>query len=88
MTRADRVVTVLAVAVHELNDELTVVVTGLAEALARLEPDHPARPFLLDIRAAAQRCCWKTSAVLNYASRNGARRTASPLEHLLTQGVL
>jgi len=32
---------------------LTVVATGIDEALARLEPDHPARPFLLDVAAAA-----------------------------------
>jgi signal transduction histidine kinase len=88
MTRADRAVTLLAVAGHELNDELTVVVTGISEALARLEPGHAARPFLLDIRAAAQRCCWKTSAMLSYASRKGARQTPAPLEDLLAQGVL
>ena len=88
MTQADRVVTLVAVAGHELNDELTVMITGIAEALARLEANHPARPFLLDVRAAAQRCCWKTSAMLSYASRKGARQTAAPLEHLLAQGVL
>ena len=88
MTKADRAVTLVAIAGHDLNEELTVVITGIAEALARLEPNHPAQPFLLDVRDAAQRCAWKTSAMLNYAARNGARPNAAPLERLLSQGVL
>jgi hypothetical protein len=84
----DRAVTLVAIAGRDLNDELTVVIAGTVEALARLEPNHPARPFLLDIHAAAQRCAGKTSVMLNYAARNGARPNAAPLERLLSQGVL
>ncbi len=88
MTAADRIATVLAVAGRELNDEMTIIATSLTEVLGLLPPDHPARHFLADALAAAQRCCWKSSAMLNYASRRGALRTAAQMEHLLAQGVL
>jgi len=92
MTKEQRVVIFLAMIGHEMNDELTVMVGGIAEALAQLSPDHPARGSLLDLQAAAQRCCWKVSCMINYASRNGAPLgtglSAAPVEKLLDQGVL
>jgi hypothetical protein len=75
----------MGIAGHDLNDDLTVVAVGTAEALARLEPDHPARPFLLDVAAAAQRCARKTAAMLDYASRKGVRASAAHLERVLSQ---
>ena len=87
LTKADRGAALMGIAGHDLNDDLTVVATGTAEALARLEPDHPARPFLLDVSAAAQRCAWKTAAMLDYAARKGVRASAAPLERMLGQEV-
>ena len=87
LTKADRGAALMGIAGHDLNDDLTVVATGIDEALARLEPDHPARPFLLDVAAAAQRCASKTAAMLNYASRKGVRASAAHLECMLGQEV-
>jgi signal transduction histidine kinase len=65
----DRAGIVAAAAAHELNNELTVILSSVTESLHRLEPDHPARAYLLDLRAAAQRCTWKASALLNLCAR-------------------
>ena len=88
LTSAARAATLVAVAGRELNDEMTIIATAVTVALALLDLDHPARPYLLDARAAAQRCCWKSHSMLVYADRMGARRTSASLDGLLAQEVL
>ena len=83
LTQADRACAVAAAAAHELNNELTVIINSVLTTIQALEPGHPARPFLLDLHHAAQRCAWKTSGLLNYSARGGARPAATPFEHLV-----
>jgi hypothetical protein len=83
ITLADRAYAVAAAAAHDLNDELTVILCGVAGSLETLEPGHPARPLLLEARRAVQRSAWKTSSLLNYSARQGVPRSPSPLPVLL-----
>jgi hypothetical protein len=83
--RADRVCAVAAAAAHDLNDELTVILSSVTDALRALEPQHPARPLLLDLQAAAQRCAWTASGLLNFAARRGARPSAATLDRLVAE---
>lgn len=85
LTKADRVCAVAAAAAHDLNDELTVIVNCVRYSLDTLEPDHPARALLLELQGAAQRCVWKTSGLLNYTARRGARAANVPMERLVVE---
>ncbi len=73
---------VAAAAAHDLNDDLTVILSSIDRSIAQIESDHPAREFLLELRAAAQRCAWKTSGLLNYSARHGFRPSPTPFEIL------
>lgn len=81
--RSERSAAVAAAAAHDLNDELTILFSGIVGALAELEPGHPARLLLLEARGAAQRCAWKAAGLLNFSARGGARPSAASLEALL-----
>lgn len=81
--RPDRVCAVAAAAAHDLNDELTVILTTVHDSIRALDPDHPARLLLLDLQGAAQRCAWKASGLLNFTARRGARPSAACMERLL-----
>jgi hypothetical protein len=83
--RTDRVCAVAAAAAHDLNEELTVILTSVHDSIRRLEPDHPARPMLLDLQGAAQRCAWKASGLLNFTARRGARPSAACMERLVEE---
>ena len=85
LTKADRACAVAAAAAHDLNDELTVIVNTVCYSLHALEPDHPARHLLLELQSAAQRCVWKTSGLLNYSARRGARAANVPMERLVLE---
>jgi hypothetical protein len=83
LVKADRVWAVAAAAAHDLNDELTVILSSVTSSILALEAGHPARPLLFDLQSAAQRCAWKASGLLNYCARHGAQPVAAPLESLL-----
>ena len=83
LSRADRICAVSAAAAHDLNDELTVIVSAAAVSLQQLPVDHPCRGLLRDIREAANRCAWKSTGLLHFAARNGVRPSAVTLEELL-----
>lgn len=83
LTRADRASAVAAAAAHDFNDELTVIINSVSGSISSLEPGHPARPLLLELQGAAQRCAWKASALLNFGARRGVRPVPTPLEQLL-----
>ena len=85
LSPADRVCAVAAAAAHDLNEELTVILTSVAATLGQVAPGHPARPLLLDLQSAARRCAWKASGLLNFAARRGVRPSAATLERLVEQ---
>ena len=66
---AKRACAVAAAAAHDFNNELTVILSSAADALALLDATDPAHLLLLDIQAAAQRCVWKASGLLNFSAR-------------------
>jgi hypothetical protein len=82
-TRAGHLPIAVAAAAHDLNDELTVILSSAAWAIEALGPEHPSRELLLDLQSAAQRCAWKCSTLLNYAMRLGAKPVAAAFESLI-----
>ena len=85
LSAADRICAVAAAAAHDLNDELTVILTSVAAGIGNLAPDHPARPLLLDLQLAARRCAWKAAGLLNFTVRRGARPSAASMERLVEE---
>ncbi len=85
LTTADRALAVASAGAHDLNDELTILLTGAALCLADLTPDDPLRPLVLEMQKAAQRCAWKTSGLLNYSARRGTRPVSVPMERLILE---
>ena len=83
LIKNDRACAVAAAAAHDLNNELTVILSSVTNSISALEPGHPARPLLLELRSAAQRCAWKASSLLNYSARGGARPSPAPMESLM-----
>jgi hypothetical protein len=83
LSPADRICAVAAAAAHDLNDELTVILTSVTASIGSLAPGHPARPLLLDLESAARRCAWKTSGLLHFAARRGAHPSAATMERLV-----
>ena len=87
LTHADRACAVAAAAAHDLNDELTIIVNTTSFSLETLEPGHPARPLLLELQRAAQRCVWKASGLLNYGARRGIRPVNASMERLILEST-
>ena len=83
VTRADHARAVAAAAAHDLNDELTVILSSVYSSITALEPGHPARPHLLDLQDAAQRCVRKTASLLHFGLGGGLRTARGPMERLL-----
>jgi signal transduction histidine kinase len=81
--KPDAASAVAAAAAHDLNNELTVILNSISLSIQTLEAGHPARPFLLDLQSAAQRCVWKASGLLNFSARKGVRPSAASLERLI-----
>lgn len=82
-TRAERICAVAAAAAHDLNEELSIILSALQIAIRETSRDHPARGSLLDIQCSAQRCAWKASGLLNYSARFGAEGSAATMERLV-----
>ena len=85
LVKNDRACAVAAAAAQDLNNELTVILSSVTDLISVMEPGHPARPLLLDVQGAAQRCAWKASALLNYTARRGVRPSPAIMESLLEQ---
>jgi hypothetical protein len=83
LTKNDRLSTAAAAAAHDLNNELTVILTSVSRSIESLEPGHPSRDLLLDLQGAAQRCAWKAAGLLNYSVRMGGRPVAAAFEDLV-----
>jgi hypothetical protein len=86
VTKVDHACAVAAAAAHDFNNELTVILSTVSKIILALEPDHPVRPYLLDLQSAAQRCATKSLSLLQYG---GKRRSGSAsLEQLLKEQLL
>jgi hypothetical protein len=83
LTKADHAYAVAAAAAHDVNDDLTVILSSVSSSIETLEPGHPARPHLLDLQDAAQRCARTTSSLLAYSLSRGVHPGAMRLERLI-----
>lgn len=83
LNRADRACAVASAAAHDLNNELTVILSSVCAAMAELGPKHPARHLLVQARSSAQRCAWKASGLLNFSARRGVSAVRRSLEELM-----
>jgi hypothetical protein len=83
LTSNDRVSAVASAAAHDMNEELTIILNGIATSIQELEPGHPARPLMREAQWAAERCVWKTSGLLNYGMRRGVRPVPFPMERVI-----
>ena len=81
--RMNRFPHIAAAAAYDVNEDLTVILTSVTCCLRSIQPGHPARPLLLDLRSAAQRCAWKASGLLNASARQGASPSYATFEALL-----
>lgn len=75
----------IGAAAHDLNNELTVILSAVQCSLSQIDSDDPARVFLLDAQKAAQRASWKVGGLLVYSARDGLRPTTATFESLLEQ---
>ncbi len=82
---AKRACAVAAAAAHDFNNELTVIMNSVAGLLDALDARHPSRPLLLDIQAAAQRCVWKASGLLNFTARANPGPVRASFDHLIDE---
>jgi signal transduction histidine kinase len=85
LNTTNRACAVAAAAAHDFNNELTVILSSVTGALAAIDADHPAHELLLDIQAAAQRCVWKASGLLNFSARVNPGPTRASFEYLIGQ---
>lgn len=70
---ADQPAEVASSAARGFNDELTVILNSVSESLETLEPEHPARPLLLDLEIAAKRCVLISTGLLRFSQRRTSR---------------
>ena len=85
LTNTHRACAVAAAAAHDLNNELTVILNSVTCALETVAPENAAHPLLLDLRAAAQRCVWKASGLLNFSARLNPSPVRASFEYLIEQ---
>jgi signal transduction histidine kinase len=83
LSQADKPYAVAAAAGHDLNNELTVMLTGIKLIMEMLEPDHAAVPLLHDLVSSVQRCTWRASELLTFSARRGLLAGPTPVERLL-----
>jgi hypothetical protein len=74
---------VAAHAAHDFNNELTFIISSVANSIMSLEPGHPARPHPLDFEEAADGSTRTTSSPLAFSFSRGARMSAAPFESLM-----
>jgi hypothetical protein len=68
----------------DLSSELTVILNSASCAMLTLEADHPARAALDELLGSVQRCAWKCSELLVFASRHGFRPARAPLAAIMS----
>jgi len=80
---SDQACALAAATAHEFNNELTVILSCVSALIAGLEPGHPAREQALHLQNAARRCARKTSGLLRFGVRRGARAPRASLDRLI-----
>ena len=83
ITRADHACAVAAAAAHDFNNELTVILSSVSASIQALEPGHPARPHLLDLQDAAERCARKSSGLLRFGTKRSGNPSAGGMERVI-----
>jgi len=81
--KPDRTCAVAAAAAHDLNNDLTVILSSATSLMDSFEPGDPARSLLVELQCAAQRCAWKASGLLNYTARHGLQPAPTPFDYLV-----
>jgi hypothetical protein len=84
LLKSDRAFTLAASVAHEFNNDLTIILSGVAGSLAAMEPGHPARPALAASRAAAERCAARCRDLLQLAEAHHVRPLRLPIASLMT----
>lgn len=79
----ERTLAILAVAGHDLNNHLTVSSGCIAEALDAMEFDDPSREYLVQAKAATERCSIISLAMTTFAAQNGAKRPDASFNFLI-----
>lgn len=74
---------VAAAAAHDFNNELTIILSSVSDALDRQGQQYPAGEMLLDIQAAAQRCVWISYGLLNFSARVNSNPVRASFEYLI-----
>ena len=88
LLKNDRACAIAAAAAHDLNDELTVILSSVNDSILVLEPGHPARPLLREVEGAVQRCAWMASTLLSWGARKGVRPAPATVERLVEMDAL
>jgi hypothetical protein len=74
---------VAAAAAHGFNNELTIILSSVSDALDLQVQQHPAGEMLLEIQAAAQRCVWISYGLLNFSARVNSAPIRASFEYLI-----
>ena len=74
-----RAIAVAAIAAHDLNEELTILLCAGDQLLRMTPANDPRRPMLTEMHKASCRATWMAANLLNFASRHGARPSAACL---------
>jgi hypothetical protein len=69
LNKTDRAFAVAASAAHEWNNDLTVILSSARSTMLELEPGHPARPHVVELQHAAERCAGIAGNLLHYTAR-------------------
>ena len=83
LSKTDKPYAVAAAAGHDLNNELTVILTSIKLIIEMLDAKHPAVPLLRDVMSAVQRCAWNASDLLSFSARRGLLAGPTPVKRLL-----
>jgi hypothetical protein len=83
LTGADRACALAAALARDFNDELTVILSSASNALMALEPGHPARPAVFEMRSSAHRCARKCAELAIFNHRHGRQAPRASLAALL-----
>ncbi len=81
--KLDKPYSVAASVSHDLNDELTIILSSALLSMELLDLDHPAVPLLLEIQCAAERCAGRADGLLNYSARKGGLPVPASFETLI-----
>lgn len=83
MTPGERNAAVMLAAGHDFNNDLTIIFSIIQAVDDRTDENDPDHVNLMEAKAAAQRCIWKASGLMNYAAKIGAPRTRMAFERLI-----